>query len=254
MQQLDIVVCTKNNEDTIQQSLQRILAYASPSRIIVIDGLSEDRTAQLATAMGAQVHTDNGKGLGFARNMALHLAKTSIVGFVDADAYVQSNFLDLLGHFNDPSVAAASAGTIYGYGNPPLQKFHEWMLQTGVQDVGFVSTLVRRQVVLKMGGVREDLPAYEDWDLYNRIIANGYKWIWDRKVVTLHPQSLRGFLWHARRWGKGARKSGVGRKRFLRDFLASPLWALKLSIRVHPLHAVYYPFLRLEYLLGSLEG
>lgn len=252
MPQLDIVVCTRNNESTIQQSLQRILAYASPSRIIVIDGLSEDGTAKIATAMGAEVHSDNGGGLGYARNMALKLAKTSIVGFVDADAYIQSNFLHLLGHFKDLSVAAASAGTIYGYGNPPLQKFHEWMLRTGAHDVGFVSTLVRRQAVLDIGGVREDLPAYEDWDLYNRMAANGYKWIWDRKVVTHHPQSLRGFLVHARRWGKGARKSGVGRERFLRAFLVSPLWGARLCIRVHPVLGVYYPILRLEYLLGSL--
>jgi len=250
---MDIVVCTKNNEDTIKQSLQRILAYASPRRIIVIDGLSKDRTTQIAAAMGAEVHTDYGKGLGYARNMALGLAKSSIVGFVDADAYIQANWLTLGRHMVDRRVAAASATTLYGYGNLPLQRFHEWMAKRGGQDVGFVSTLVRKSAVLEVGGIREDLTAYEDWELKSRFDLHGFKWVCDREVVTLHPESLGGFLTHARRWGQGARRSGVDLNKFLRPFLTSPLWGIRLSAEVHPIHSIYYPLLRLAYLKGYLS-
>lgn len=254
MNEIDIVVCAKNNEKTIKQSLQKILSYAPPRRLIVIDGVSKDRTLEIATAMGAEIHSDKGRGLGYARNMALTLAQTSIVGFVDADSYVPSNFFDLLDHFKDPFVAAASASTIYGYGNPPLQKFHEWMLQRGGQDVGFVGTLVRRRTLLDVGGIRKDLQAYEDWELYSRLKMHGQSWISDKQVVMLHPQSMLAFLSHARSWGRGARRSGLKPYPFVASLLTSPLWGLKLAVNVHPMHAFYYPLLRLAYLLGYVRG
>lgn len=254
MHEIDVFVCAKNNETTIKQSLQRILAYASPRRLIVIDGRSRDRTVEIATAMGAEVHSDDGRGLGYARNMALRLAKTSIVGFVDADAYIQSNWRDLLKHFEDPSVAAASACTIYGYGNPPLQKFHEWMSRSGGQDIGFVSTLIRTEPVVEVGGIREDLSAYEDWELYGRLESRGFRWIYDRSVIALHPQSLGEHLLHARRWGAGAARSNVSERRFVRALVVSPYWGVRLSFTVHPILALYYPLLRLFYLMGYAGG
>jgi len=252
---IDVVVCARNNELTIKQSLKRILAYASPRRLIVIDGLSHDRTVDIATDMGAEVYTDNGRGLGFARNMGLRLSKTSIVGFVDADAYVPSNWLDLCKHLKNPKVAAASATTIYGYGNPPLQKLHEWIAKTSGEDIGFVGTVVRRKIILNAGGIREDLQAAEDWELKARLEAQGFEWVRDRRVVNLHPISMSSFLKHFRHWGRGARKSGVvSRKRALRSFVISPIWGLRLARAVHPIHAAYYPMMRLWFLIGYLES
>ncbi len=254
MERLDIVVCTRNNEPTLRQSLQRILSYGAPARLIVVDGRSTDRTTEIATDMGAQIYSDKGRGLGYARNMALQLVQTPVFGFVDADAFIPKNWTDLQRHMTDPTVAAASATTIYGYGNPPLQRFHEWMATRGSEDVGFVSTIVRRNAFLKAGGIREDLTAYEDWELYGRLKALGLKWISDRSVVTYHPQTMLSFLSHARRWGSGAKRSGVDATRFVRPLLTSPFWGVRMAARVHPIHAIYYPLLRLSYLVGYIEG
>ena len=253
MEKLDIVVCTRNNEATIRQSLQRILAYGTPSRLIVIDGESTDRTTEIATTMGAQIYSDKGRGLGYARNMALQLVETPIFGFVDADAFIPNNWIDLQKHMTDPTVAAASATTIYGYGNPPLQRLHEWMADRGSGDVGFVSTIANKNALLAVGGIREDLPAYEDWELLARLKSHGFRWVSDRRVVTLHPQSLPSFLSHARRWGCGARIAGVPLRRFVRHFLTSPYWGIRIAVLVHPVHAIYYPLLRLFYLVGYVE-
>ena len=253
MTRLDIVVCTKNNEATIRQSLQRILAYGDPARLIVVDGGSTDRTTEIASAMGAKVYSDGGRGLGYARNMALRLVETDVFGFIDADAFIQKNWIDLQRHMIDPTVAAASATTIYGYGNPPLQRLHEWMGDRRSGDVGFVSTIARRSTLLAVGGIREDLPAYEDWELLDRLRSHGFKWVSDRQVVTLHPLSLWAFLLHARRWGCGARIAGVPLRRFARSFLTSPYWGIRIAVLVHPVHAIYYPLLRLFYLIGYVE-
>ena len=105
-ERFDIVVCARNNEATIATCLERIQKYALPSRLIVIDGNSTDRTTQLASEMGAEVYSDNGKGLGYARNMALRLVRTPVFGFIDADAFIPKNWVSLLTHMEDPRVAS----------------------------------------------------------------------------------------------------------------------------------------------------
>jgi glycosyltransferase involved in cell wall biosynthesis len=251
----DIAVCTKNNESTIRPSLERVLKYAAPRRLIVIDGKSTDRTIEIASDLGAKIYSDSGKGLGHARNMALKLANTSLLGFVDADAFIPSNWLELREHLKRPRVAAASATTIYGYGSPPLQRLHEWIARTAKEDAGFVGTIVNRELVLSVGGIREDLPTAEDWELKRRLQARGLRWVWDRGVVILHPMTMRTFLRHFRGWGRGA---GMGQtistSQVLRLFLTSPVHAMRLALEVHPIHLFYYPLMRLFFLIGYLEA
>lgn len=256
MKRFDIVVCTRNNESTIRQCIERILKCAAPHRLIVIDGKSSDRTTEIASQLGAEIYSDDGNGLGYARNMALKLSISPLLGFVDADALIPNNWLSLHEHFKDPNVATASAATIYGYGNPPLQKLYEWLAKTSNEDAGFVGTIVRREAIIEAGGIREDLQAYEDWELKTRLKNHGMKWVWDRKVVIHHPLSMRSYLSHVRHWGKGAGKSGVaaGKRRTFLSFAGSPIVGLKLAYRVHPIHAVCYPMMRLAFLTGYLEA
>jgi hypothetical protein len=209
--------------------------------------------------MGAEVFSDHGNGLGYARNMALRLGETELLGYIDADAFITENWLGILKHLDDPKVAAVSATTIYGYGNPPLQRLHEWLAKTKTEDVGFVSTVVRRRVVIGVGGIRDDLSTYEDWELNTRLKKAGFKWIWDRNVHTLHPETLLGFLSHVRRWGQGAKRSGPVKdgeslSGIVVSCVTSPLWGLKFSFTLHPILAVYFPLLRLSLLIGYVEG
>ena len=125
---------------------------------------------------------------------------------------------------------------------------------TKKEDAGFVSTLVRKSAVLDVGGIREDLQACEDWELRSRLELRGLKWIWDRSIVTLHPQSLTVYLAHVRGWGYGARRSGISLNTFIMAFLRSPYWAVRLSTAVHPIHLIYYPLIRLFYLQGYVKG
>ena len=251
---IDIVICSKNNERTIGECLRRVRTFGEPQRLIVIDGESRDQTRNIASEAGAEIHSDHGKGLGYARDMALEIVETPLFGYVDADAYITQNWRSLLTHFDDEKVAAANSVTLFGYGNPPLQRLHEWLATSSKIDVTFASTIVRKSALQKVGGIRQDLMAYEDWELYQRISHAGLKWIYDRTVVTLHPQTMRGYLTHARHWGQGARKSGVSRSRFLRAFITSPYWAMRIARTAHPIHAFYYPLLRLSYLTGALEA
>jgi glycosyltransferase involved in cell wall biosynthesis len=254
MERFDIVVCARNSERTIGDCLERIVRYVFPRRLIVIDGQSSDRTLEIASKFGAEVHSDGGLGLGFARNMALHLADTSLLGFVDADVLIPHNWRHLLIHLKHSGVAAASATTIYGYDSLPLRRLHEWMASTMSEDASFTGTVIRREPVIEVGGIREDLQTYEDWELSARLHAHGFRWVWDRRVVNLHCSTLSSYLARVSRWGKGARKSGtLGRTQLVRTTVVAPFLGLKLALTVHPIHAFYWPTVRLAFLMGYLN-
>lgn len=60
---------------------------SAPAEVIVVDDGSTDRTAEIATQMGARVIRSNGSGFaGGARNLGWEAASSDVVVFLDSDA------------------------------------------------------------------------------------------------------------------------------------------------------------------------
>lgn len=251
---VDVVVCTRNSAASLAGVLRRIRLYVPVNRLIVIDGGSTDATVRIAEEMGCEVYYDEGVTLGAARNLGLRIAETEVMAFIDSDAYIAGAwFPKLIRHFKDQSVALASNPVIYGYGNPPLERFYRYIYAEGAaKPIGFISTLLRRRAVMEVGGIRS-MPAYEDFELYDRIVAGGYRWVFEYGVETYHPRSLMEDLKHYYWWG-----SGYGLIKPLRGpfaaFLKSPMVGIRLALRCHPIHVVYYPMLRAAFLLGCVKA
>lgn len=85
---LSVIVITHNEQANIGDCLKS-LDFAD--EIIVVDSSSTDHTADLARALGADVHvTEDWPGFGQQKNRALALAKSQWVLSVDADERVSS--------------------------------------------------------------------------------------------------------------------------------------------------------------------
>ncbi len=78
-----IVIATLNEEDGFAELLEECRRYAS--ELIVVDGHSKDRTAEIAARAGATVLFDNGKGKGDAFRVAIPHISKEITVFLDAD-------------------------------------------------------------------------------------------------------------------------------------------------------------------------
>lgn len=77
------MIPTRDEEGLIAEIIQFVRAYAD--EVLVVDGHSRDRTREIATAAGARVILDRGKGKGDAIRLALDEAAGDIVVFIDAD-------------------------------------------------------------------------------------------------------------------------------------------------------------------------
>lgn len=80
---ISVIVPTLDEEETLGEVLDEVAPYAD--ELLVVDGRSRDRTAEVARHHGARVVEDDGGGKGAAVRLALRIAAHPIVVFVDGD-------------------------------------------------------------------------------------------------------------------------------------------------------------------------
>ncbi len=78
-----VVILARNEENTIAQAVEGAARYAHC--VYVMDGHSTDKTAEIATANGAMVVQDEGRGKGAAIRQSLNIIPADVVVFMDAD-------------------------------------------------------------------------------------------------------------------------------------------------------------------------
>jgi len=81
--QISIIIACKNEGEGIARILKQVKNYAQ--EIIVVDGHSNDGTAELAKKFGAKFFLDNQKSRGDALKIGIKKAKGKVLVFFDAD-------------------------------------------------------------------------------------------------------------------------------------------------------------------------
>lgn len=123
------------------------------------------------------IHKENG-GISTARNLAVKHAKTKLIMPLDADDLIEPQHLECLfwALMTNPEGAWAYSGLV-GFG----EKQHLWKhVFTSEQEkkvnICIVNSLIRKEALLDVGGYLEITKHYnEDWHLYLRMLAKGYK-------------------------------------------------------------------------------
>jgi glycosyltransferase involved in cell wall biosynthesis len=185
--ELTVVVPARNASDLLPDCLSSI-ARARPAEVIVVDGLSSDGTRDIATAMGAHVLSDEGRGLPAARTIGAAAAATEYVALVDADVVLPDGALSaLLDELRDGGYGALQAGLESesgpGYWGRALTHHHRTGRSKGW--FGLVATIFRRELLLGHGFD----PAFasgEDIELRWRLQQAGIRIGVSPRVVVRH--------------------------------------------------------------------
>ena len=108
---ISIIVASYNNQDTISECLQSILALDYPKdhfEVIVMDGVSNDKTIKIAKQFPVKVISIH-LNCPAAYNYAFKIAAYPILGYIDSDAKVERNWLKkLVPHLKELRVAGVS--------------------------------------------------------------------------------------------------------------------------------------------------
>lgn len=181
------VIPTRNAERFLPECLRSVNRQGVAS-VIVVDGLSTDRTVALAEGFGARVISDEGRGLPYARSAGAREASTPLVVLVDADVVLpDGSIAALLDEFVAGGYTALQAGLESeapgGYWGQALVQHH----RTGRSRYwfGLVATMVSRGVVLEHG-FDSEFRSGEDIELRWRLEQAGEKLGVSRQVIVRH--------------------------------------------------------------------
>jgi cellulose synthase/poly-beta-1,6-N-acetylglucosamine synthase-like glycosyltransferase len=193
---VSIIVAAYNSQDTIEECLKSILALKYPEdffEVIVMDGASKDATVKIAEKFPIKVVSIR-LNAPAAYNYAMKIASYPILGFIDADAKVEPEWLNkLIPHLNDSKVVGVSGSIETWNKENPWAKSIGYELKNRYKRIGkytdriaTMNLLLRKAVIEEAGGWDEKLPSQYDTELGFRISTKGYKIVYEPSAVCYH--------------------------------------------------------------------
>lgn len=174
---ISVVIPAYNEEKYIGKTLKSVKNLelgGHQLEILVIDGDSTDKTAQIAKEHGAIVHHEPHKGIGYARQHGIKHATGEIIAFTDADTIVPKDWL--LRHveaLNKPNVSFTFGTFRVRDGKFPyyhfinyIQPYWLWILHKifGKPFAAGQNLAFWREKALKVGGFDDQILLFEDVD------------------------------------------------------------------------------------------
>jgi len=215
---VSIIVATLNNERTIDECLKAIFELNYPKdflEIIVVDGCSKDATVEIAQKYPVKVVSEP-LNAPAAYNYALKMVSNDVLGFIDADAKVEKEWLNkLITYLDDPQVAGVSGGIeTWNTENAWARsigydlKNRYARLKKYVVRVATMNLLLKKSVIEAVGGFDENLPSQYDTDLGFRITSRGYKILFEPSAKCYHfnRSTVSGYFRQQLQYGKNTTK------------------------------------------------
>lgn len=179
-----IIPCYNHGRFVADAVRSCMLQVNAEVEVIVVDDGSDDGTTPQACdateAQGAGVLHQPNAGLPAARNAGARLAQGEHLVFLDADDWIEPAFTSAL-----RAALAADPDASHAYcqerltdlGNNVVWRVPEWdPILLMVTNLHPVTCLIRRDRFEAVGGFDETMTeGYEDWDLWLRFAARGWK-------------------------------------------------------------------------------
>jgi succinoglycan biosynthesis protein ExoA len=204
---VSVIVPARNEERHIEACVRSIRSQELDAglEVIVADGRSSDRTAELAARAGATVVDNPQRVIPAALNRGLAAARGDIVlrfdahsempaGYVAAclRALAQAEDIGTVGGWREVGASgpwgralAAALGSPLGIGYPMRwRRPAPGMPRVDVDTVHF--GCYRKEVLVRLGGWREDILTNEDFELDYRLRRAGYRVVFDPAVWSIY--------------------------------------------------------------------
>lgn len=216
---VDVVIPVYQRPDLLGNCLAALRSSTPQVRIIVVDDASPSAAVgDVARSHGAiLIRHPRNRGPAAARNTGLAATNAPIVAFVDADCAVTPGWLDpLVGHFDDPRVAAVAprirprsncTGLLprYELVRSALDMGPRAELVANGAPLGYLpsAALLVRRTALEHMGFDEELRVGEDVDLVWRLTDAGWTVRYEPASVVTHEIRPQFLDWAGRHFAYG---------------------------------------------------
>jgi glycosyltransferase involved in cell wall biosynthesis len=184
---LSVVVPVRNAERLLDDCLTSIVR-SSPKEIILVDGVSTDRTLEIARRYDVRILSDEGRGLPAARLIGARAANSAGVAVIDADVVLPEGALaQLFEEFREGGYDALQAGlhSVSGPGYWGQALAHHHRSGRSKDWFGLVATIFKREVLLEHG-LDERFLSGEDIELRLRLQRAGARIGVSRRTIVIH--------------------------------------------------------------------
>lgn len=200
-------LCVKNDETTITKTLDSILSLDYPHdyvEIVVVDGCSKDRTGDIikkrlkTSEFKWKMLSDDGRGLGYARQLVIIKSGGKYVIWIDGDHIVPKDYVKKHVEFMEryPSLAGANALMSVSKRNVPEKlEGYFWYFSCKnaakrgfeLKSLGSAGGIFRIQAIKDVGGYDTNIKgACEDGDLARRLVDFGWKLSMNLNTFYVH--------------------------------------------------------------------
>jgi GT2 family glycosyltransferase len=207
-----IVMAAHNSAATIAQAIESVRGQTrSDWELIVVDDGSRDGTAEIAEALDDPrvrvVREPDNRGPGAARNQGISLAQAPVVCMLDSDDLWLPDYLETMGRTLDATPAAAVACTdawvvdeaagrvrktsVMAAQDPPEPLPDDprtFLAELLRRNFIYNSVTARREALLAVGGYDERLWVGEDWELWLRLTAAGFRFVCVPQPLAVYRQ------------------------------------------------------------------
>ncbi len=194
---ISVIIPTLQEQDYIGTTLSQLCKVKPPIEVVVVDGGSQDRTAEVAKRYTDRVYLVNKHGIAAGRNYGAQKAKGDILVFMDADVEFPKTFPEKVAQtFKDPMIVGATCNIMPAHpeiGATSFFLFYNLLIRALSRFKPHSRgefLAVRKTAFRKANGFNEAMPCLEDHDLANRLSRFGkFVYISDLTVY----ESLRRF-------------------------------------------------------------
>ena len=226
---VSVVVPAYNCDQFVAEAIESALSQTvPPHEVIVVDDGSTDGTAAVLRRFGNRIRviSQANRGLAGARNAGVAVATGTWLAFLDADdTWLPTKLARQLEVGADPRIAMVYTDrfNIGERGSLPRIQSEIQQMFTGDVFIDLLllgnhitasSVMIRRDVVLRLGGFGGHCRGAEDWDLWIRVAES------HQVGVCLEP--LVCYRIHQGMMSADPRRMQVARNEVIRGALASP--------------------------------
>jgi glycosyltransferase involved in cell wall biosynthesis len=181
---VSVIIPSLNAATYIRGAIDSALAQTCPVlEVIVVDGGSKDGTCELVTGYGEPVRLidqskTGRKGIAGGRNVGIEAARGEWIAFLDADDWWDARKIaEQFAALDESPGAALSYTGVCLVAEPsgertvctPRSPQEIWPRLRWNNDLGTSAVVVKRSVMVELGGFREDLASCEDWEMWVRL-------------------------------------------------------------------------------------
>lgn len=201
---VSVVVPVYNDYHGLSVTIKSLLDQsASDYEIIIADNNSADKTRQLADSFSNRnnikhVIADEKQSSYFARNKGIDAASADIIGFVDADMWVEYDYIDSVASFMNHNDAYYMGCNVSISGqNGVVGRYSaakNFRIENQINKFGFAPTcclVAHSDLFEKVGRFSSSLISGGDLEFGNRVADNGFTLYYSQRTTIHHPAGNR---------------------------------------------------------------